>query len=75
MVAGKVFLQQWNSLEDDDGFFIPGQDVAKILEDHRPIRRRFRSPLKRARVLLPQAHVVGAALAAWLLTRVWISAF
>ena len=50
-----------NSMGDDDGLFIPGPAVVKIIENSRPICRRFDFCLMRVRVLLPQPQMAEDA--------------
>jgi hypothetical protein len=37
-------FQSRNSLVDDDGLFVPGSAILKILDDNQPIRRRLCFP-------------------------------
>jgi hypothetical protein len=46
---------------DDDGLFISGPAIVIIIEDNRPIRRRFDFSLIRSRMLLPQAQMAEDA--------------
>jgi hypothetical protein len=46
---------------DDDWLFIPGPAIVKIIENSRPICRRFDFCLMRVRVLLPQPQMAEDA--------------
>jgi hypothetical protein len=63
VIGGGEYLQRRRLVVDDDWFFISGQVVVKIVEDNRPIRRRFLSSLKRIVALFPQSTVVKDSLA------------
>ena len=46
---------------DDDGFFIPGPAIVKILDDNWPICRHFGVSLMQIRVLLAQPEMAEDA--------------
>jgi hypothetical protein len=61
VVAGGGSVQRWRLVVDDDGLLIPGPAVVKIIEDNRPIRRRFYFSLMGVGGLLPQPEMAEDA--------------
>jgi hypothetical protein len=57
MLTGGEVLQQRSLGVDEDGLFISGPAVVEILNDNRPIDRRFGFFLIRVRMLSPQSQM------------------
>jgi hypothetical protein len=57
MLTGGEVLQQRSLGVDEDGLFVSGPAIVKIIEDNRPIYRRFDFSLVRVGLLLPQPEM------------------